>query len=229
MSHLSNSSPGEPHLGASPMDAAQPTIQHVGDSVTTGTIPVVVADEPDEPKRSRPVKQPLGLWIGVLGVITVLGGAAAGVLWWLVVPLTTYSVNADGGAVTTERGLANYVAGDAWFAGIGLLCGVGLGLLVWRWFGGVGWPVAVIGVAGASVMALSCWQMGWWLGPGPFEPRLAAATPGMVLPIELTVRAHAAILVWALGAVLPIMLLASLLRDPEERSRRTPRARRAAR
>lgn len=225
MSHL-NQSPNEAISAKSPSthDPAQPTIQHVGDSVTTGTIPVVTADEPRGEVRGRPVKQPLGLWLGILGVITVLGGAAAGVLWWLAVPLTTYSVNADGGAVTTERGLADYVAGDAWFAVIGLALGLVFGLLVWRWFGGLGWPVMVIGVVGAVVMALSCWQMGWWLGPGPFEPRLAAATPGMVLPIELTVRAHAAILVWPFGAVLPIMLLSSLLRDPEERARRVPQA-----
>lgn len=221
MSHL-NQSPSESPATKAPHDAAQPTIQHVGDSVTTGTIPVVVSSDQRAAVRGRPVKQPLGLWLGVLGLITVLGGALAGVVWWLVVPLTTYAVNADGGAMTTERGLANYVAGDAWFSLLGLVLGIVLGVIVWRWFGGVGWPVVFIAVAGAVVMALSCWQMGWWLGPGPFEPRLAAATPGAVLPIELTVRAHAALLVWPFGAVLPVMLLSSLLRDPEERTPRTP-------
>ncbi|GAB3704666.1 hypothetical protein [Mariniluteicoccus flavus] len=231
MSHL-NQSPNGPTAqspsqsptsatSANVHDAAQPSIQHVGDSVTTGTLPVITPERRG-PIRERPTKQPLGLWLGVLGVVTVVGGAIAGLVWKLVVPLTTYAVNSDGGAVTSERGLANYVAGDVWFTGLGLVLGLGLGLLVWRWFAGVGWPVVVIAVFGATVMALSCWQTGWWLGPGAFEPRLASASPGDVLPIELTVRAPAAVLAWPFGAVLPIMLLSSLLRDPEESGVRPP-------
>lgn len=219
-----NPLPGRTASGGSPSahDPAQPSIQYVGDSVTTGTLPVVEA-APRVPVRTRPTKQPLALWLGVLGVVTVLGGALAGVLWKLVVPLTTYAVSSDGGAVTTERGLTNYIAGDAWFSAIGLVLGVGLGLLVWRWFAGLGWPMVVIGVGGAVVMALACWQAGWWLGPGPFEPRLAAAQPGQVLPIELTVRAPAALLVWPFGTAFTTMVLSSLLRDPEEGARATPR------
>ena len=188
---------------ARPGDAASPRL------VTPKLLRAWDLPEPTGAKASR-------------GQVTVVGGAIAGLVWKLVVPLTTYAVNSDGGAVTSERGLANYVAGDVWFTGLGLVLGLALGLLVWRWFAGVGWPVVVIAVFGATVMALSCWQTGWWLGPGAFEPRLANASPGDVLPIELTVRAPAAVLVWPFGAVLPIMLLSSLLRDPEESGVRPP-------
>ena len=56
-------------------------------------------------------------------------GAAAGVVWWAVVDLTTYRVNSEGGAATTERGLSEFISGDAWFAVIGLVAGFTLGLL----------------------------------------------------------------------------------------------------
>lgn len=198
-----------------PDPAQPPSITHGGDSVTTGSLPVI-REERRRPVRTRPVKQPVGLWFGLLGLITVLGGAACGVLWEFITPLTVWSVNPDGGAVTTERGLADYIAGDVTFSAIGLVVGLLIGSLVWRWFGGLGWPVVVIGLAAAAIMALACWQMGWWLGPGTFKPRLATAKPGDVLPIELTVRAHVAVLVWLFGAVTPIMVLSSLSRDPEE-------------
>ena len=48
-----------------------------------------------------------------------------------------------------------------------------------------------------------------------FDPRLAAARPGDVVPVELTVRARVALAVWPLFAVVPVLLGSSLGRDPE--------------
>ena len=44
-------------------------------------------------------------------------GALAGVVWWAVVDLPAYVVRPDGGAGITERGLSEFVAGDAWVCG----------------------------------------------------------------------------------------------------------------
>lgn len=199
-------------------DPAQPVIQHAGDSVTTGTIPVIT-DEPlgrTPAGAPRPVREPVQLWLAVLAIASVALGALGGAVWRLVVELPTYRVSADGGAVTTERALTEFIAADAWFVAIGLLCGIALGLVIWFWFGGLGWPAVLIALALASVMALTCWQIGWLLGPGPLEPRLAAAKPGEVLPIEFTLRSWAALVVWPLAATIPLMVLAALTSDPEE-------------
>lgn len=216
--------PHEPQGTTSPPahDPAQPSIQHVGDSVTTGTLPIVVPTSQSPQANRRPVKEPVGLWMGVLGVIAVLGGIPAGFLWKLLVPLTQYVVTPDSWVETTERGLAAYVAGDAWFTAIGMVVGLGIGYLVWRWFAGLGWPVVFIAAFAALVMGLATWQFGWWLGPNGFNERMGQAPPGAQVPIDLTLRAHVALLAWPFGAVLPIMLASSLLRDPEEGTARVP-------
>lgn len=192
--------------------AEQPTVQHIGDSVTTGTIPF--ADPDPVPRRTRPVKP--WPWLGVLAAAWLVLGVLAGVLWHAIVPLSNYEVNQEGFAATGERGLAGYIAGDAWFVIIGVVLGMVCGLVSWRWFAGVGWPVVSLALGGSLLMGVLCWLVGWTLGPGPFEPRLAAAHPGDVLPIELTVRGPAALFAWPFGASLVVMLLSALTRDPEE-------------
>jgi hypothetical protein len=143
-------------------------------------------------------------------------GAVAGLVWWQVVDLPVYVVGPGGGASTTERGLTQYVAGDAWFSLIGFLAGLGLGLAAWRLFRRMGWPVVLLAMVAAVLASVICWFVGWELGPGPFPPRLDAAPPGSRIPIELTVRARVALLVWPFGAVLVLLLASSLGRDEEE-------------
>jgi hypothetical protein len=143
-------------------------------------------------------------------------GAAAGVVWWAVVDLPTYRVNSEGGAATSERGLSEFISGDAWFTVIGLVAGVGLGLIGWRLFRRLGWPVVLVVVLSAVAAELVCWLVGYQLGPGAFEPRLAAADPGDLVPIELTLRAKASLLAWPFFAVIPILLGSSLGWDEED-------------
>ena len=45
-------------------------------------------------------------------------GAAAGVVWWLLVKPPAYELSSNGGATTSERGLAEFIAADAWFASL---------------------------------------------------------------------------------------------------------------
>ena len=152
--------------------------------------------------------------VGFVALATGLG-AGSGIAWWAVVRLPAYSVAANGRAGISERGLTEFFAGDAWFCVIGLLVGLFIGILGWRLFHAVGWPVAAGVVVLGVVAGLLCWLVGYSLGPGPFVPRLAGAAPGALVPIELTLRAPVALLVWPFAAIVPVLLASSLGRDDE--------------
>jgi hypothetical protein len=143
-------------------------------------------------------------------------GALAGVVWWALVDLPAYVVGADGRAGITERGLSEFVAGDAWFCAIGLVVGVVLGLVGWRQFRDLGWTLVLLVAGGSVLAALVCWLVGHQLGPTDFVPRLAAARPGDAVPIELTLRAPASVLTWPFLAIVPVLLGSSLGADDEE-------------
>ena len=66
------------------------------------------------------------------------------------------------------------------------------------------------------VAGVTCWLVGYRLSPGDFAARLAAAQPGDLVPIDLTLRARASLLVWPFCAVIPVLLGSSLGRDDEE-------------
>jgi hypothetical protein len=143
-------------------------------------------------------------------------GAAAGVVWWLIVNPPAYEVNSNGGASTSERGLSEFIGGDAWFCAIGLVAGLLIGIAAWRWLRDLGWPVVLVVLGCATAAALTCWLVGYRLGPGDFSVRLAAAQPGELVPIPLTLRAHASLLTWPFFAIIPVLLGSSLGRDEEE-------------
>jgi hypothetical protein len=143
-------------------------------------------------------------------------GAAAGVVWWLLVKPPAYELNSNGGATTSERGLTEFIAGDAWFCAIGLVAGLLIGLAAWRLLRSLGWTVVLVVLVCAVGASLTCWLVGYRLGPGDFSARLAAAQPGELVPIPLTLRARASLLTWPFFAVIPVLLGSSLGRDEEE-------------
>ena len=156
---------------------------------------------------------------GPLGGFLALGlgaGALSGVLWSRLVDLPTYRVGANGGATTSERGLTAFVGGDAWFCLLGAAVGLGLGLLAWRRFRGIGWPVVLVSACTATAAALVCWLVGTRIGPQDFTERLAAAQPNDLVPISLALRAKASLLVWPFLAVAPVLLGSSLGPDEDE-------------
>ncbi len=163
-------------------------------------------------------------WLGTFLGLSLLVGFLSGLFWWLVVDLPTYTVRDDFSAVTTERGLTEYFATDAWFSGLGLLVGAGIGIVAWRWFSSLGWPVAVIASLGGLAAGSVCWLTGDLFGPGPFDVRLTAASPGDVVPIEFQLHAPIALLVWVFGAVIPILLRSSL--GPDAADPAPPKVRR---
>jgi hypothetical protein len=173
---------------------------------------VSTADPLDEP-GSRVARLPLKLAIFALAALAT--GAIAGVIWWKVVRLPEYLVAPSGRATTSERGLAQFMAADAWFTVLGAILGVALGLLAWRLFARLGWRVAVLATGGAFLAGVFCWQVGHQLGPSDFAPRLVTAKPGESVPVELILRAKAALAAWPFAASIPILLGSSLGRDDE--------------
>jgi hypothetical protein len=175
----------------------------------------VVSSPPETLPRRAVVLRTL-IRLGCLLALAVAVGAAAGVAWWAVVDLPTYRVHSDGGAATTERGLSEFISADAWFVAIGVVVGLGLGMAGWRWLRRMGWSLVLVVAFAALAAELTCWLVGYRLGPGEFAPRLAAAKPGDLVPIELTLRARASLLTWPFFAVIPILLGSSLGRDDED-------------
>jgi hypothetical protein len=110
------------------------------------------------------------------------------------------------------------VAGDAWFCATGAVVGLVLGVVAWRRFRDVGWPVVLLGTLTAVAAALIAWEVGLHLGPQNFDDRLAAARPGDLVPIDLTLRTRTSLLIWPFFAVVPILLGSSLGRDAEDPS-----------
>ncbi len=173
--------------------------------------PGPVTDEPQAGPRWPDARR--------VGIFVALGlglGALAGVAWWALTDRPTFRVLPGGSAVTSERGLASYISADAWFVVCGVVVGLGVGFLAWRWFGRTGWPVVVLAVVVGTAAGLVCWAVGYRIAPDSFDVRLAAAHPGDLVPVDLTVRARAALLVWPLFAVLPVLLGSSLGEDEEE-------------
>jgi hypothetical protein len=174
---------------------------------------------PPRPRRSDLV----GFLVLALGL-----GAVAGVVWWWVVDLPGYLVDRDGRASTSERGLADFVGGDAWFTLLGAVTSLLLGWIAWVWLRQLGWPLVLLTVGAALAAALVCWLVGYLLGPDDFTRRMAQSQPGDLVLIQLTIRAKASLLVWPFAAVVPVLLGSSLGRDDEEPQPRDrqPRARR---
>jgi len=167
-------------------------------------------------ERSREVETHPVRTAVLLAVTTVVVGGLCGWLWPAVTQLPGYTVQADHTAFTTERGLTQFINGDISYAAIGLVVGAGLGLIAWRAYGrSLGWPVVPIGIAAALLAGVLCWFIGGRVGPHNFDQRLAAAQPGDVVSIDLQLRSAVAIVVWALGACVPMLGITALAGDPD--------------
>ena len=167
--------------------------------------PFIDPHESDMPDLAR------GLAIHL--VICLIGGLLAGFIWNVVVVRPEYVMGDDSVATITERGLTNFFVADAWFVVIGLIGGALIGWLAWLRYARRGWMVVPIAVVGAALAAVLTWGFGTFLDSGDFDSRLAEATSGQHIPIELALRAKAALVVWPLTSVLAVLIGASLSDD----------------
>ncbi len=186
---------------------------------------VTVPDEslagPASPGGESPWRSSQGVlaWGAVFAALAAVVGFLSGVFWWGVVDLPTYTIGEDFRGYTTERALTQFFSTDAWFAGLGLCVGAGLGYVAWRWFRDLGWPVTFFAALGALLAGTVCDLTGRWLGPQSFDARLAAASPNDVIPIDFQLHAPVVLLVWAFAAVLPVLVVSSLGPDADEEER----------
>lgn len=186
----------------------------------TGTEEVLANGEDPHSRRTvwRAITTLLGWFLAFAAMAAVIG-FLCGVFWWGVVDLPTYRIAEDFRGYTTERGLTEFFGTDAWFSGLGLTVGVALGYVAWRWFSDVGWPVTFVAGLGALLAGGICDVTGRWLGPSSFDTRLAAASPGDVIPIDFQLHSPIALVVWAFAGVLPVLVASSMGPDAEEEPR----------
>ena len=172
-------------------------------------------------RRNRLLIRRIALYL----VVTAVAGVVSGLIWHATVHLPGYTVGEGGSATTTERQITQFFGTDAAFSAIGIVVGLALGLLAWRWFHRVGWPVAVLAGLGGNVAALIAWHLGELMGPSDFSARVSKAVQGEFVPIDFSLQSHSAVLLWMLFAVVPVLLISSLGHDEDEGPRRPRRYR----
>lgn len=147
--------------------------------------------------------------LGLFLAACLLAGVIAGVVWALGAELPVYVLDDNLAATMSETQLATVFGADALFTLLVGVLGLGLGILSWFWFNASGWWVCVLAIIGALLMALVTWQTGVTILPPDFQERLATANPGDVVPVDLQLRSHAALVMAPFAAITPVMLLAA--------------------
>lgn len=159
--------------------------------------------------RSRPSWRALVYVVGCLVV-----GLVGGLLWSTLTPLSSYTIREGNVASITERGQAAVVAADVVFVIITAILGLLIGIVGWAVLHRYGWLVTFLPALAALAAALVAWRMGLTVGQGGFSERLAAASVGDVVQIDLQLRAMSALVVAPFAAVTPVMLLAAFWPEP---------------
>lgn len=138
-------------------------------------------------------------------------GVLAGVAWAALSPRAHYRIGEDLRAMLSEREHAEIIGGDAAFAIIVGVFGIGIGILTWIWFHRRGWLVVALGVVGPLMLAVVAWQTGELIGGSGLPERLAVAMPGDLVRMDLELHSRSALAAASFGAITPIMLLAAFL------------------
>ena len=115
-------------------------------------------------------------------------------------------------------GLTAIFSIDSTFALIGMVVGVGCGFLSWWALHHRGVVVLVPTIATALVSATVCWAVGTLMGPHDFSDRVAAASPGDVVPVDFRLHTWTSLLVWVLGALIVTLILAVIQTVRDQRS-----------
>ena len=167
--------------------------------------------------RSLPEEHPGRAVMLCLGV-AVIAGVVCALIWHACVHLPIYQVDDKGYATTSERGLTAIFSIDSTFALIGMVVGVGCGFLSWWALHHRGVVVLVPTIATALVSATVCWAVGTLMGPHDFSDRVAAASPGDVVPVDFRLHTWTSLLVWVLGALIVTLILAVVHTVGDQRS-----------
>lgn len=170
--------------------------------------------------RDLPEERPGRAVVLCLGA-AVIAGVVCALIWHACVHLPIYQVDDKGYATTSERGLTAIFSIDSTFALIGMVVGVGCGFLSWWALHHRGVVVLVPTIATALVSATVCWAVGTLMGPHDFSDRVAAASPGDVVPVDFRLHTWTSLLVWVLGALIVTLILAVIHTVGDQRSAST--------
>lgn len=173
--------------------------------------PLDIASRIEALRRQRTLRR--NIWL--LALIVVTGGLACGMVWHWVVRVPNFITGEDGSATISERAASQVFRCDGAFVVIGLLAGLLIGVLSWRLLRHIGWLVSIVTAFAALLSGCCCWALGVMLGPNNFAERVSKAVAGDQVPIDFGLHSFAALLVWPLAAVLPILLYSTLNRDGE--------------
>ena len=154
--------------------------------------------------------------VAVYFALSVVLGAVGGLLWSALTPLSSYTVRADMRAYISERGQTQIVAADVVFTIIVGVIGLLIGAIGWMALNKRGWLVTFVPLVAALAAALMAWRLGLVVGQSGFTQRLASASPGDVVSVDLQLRSLAALLVAPFAAVTPVMLLAAFWPEPRD-------------
>ncbi len=158
-------------------------------------------------------------WRVAVFLLSCMGaGVVAGVIWALGAFRPSYEVADDLAATMGERGLVSIFAADAFFSVLMAVFGVAIGVACWLLFHRNGWWVCMLSVLGAGIAGLLAWQVGLLVTPNDFPERLASAVGGKMVPVDLQLRATAALLVGPFAAITPVMLFAAFAPEPRAQS-----------
>lgn len=144
----------------------------------------------------------------------VLLGAVGGLVWALTTHLPSYVVREDLSATMSELELADIIGADASFTLITGIVGLVIGVGGWMVLHRAGWVVTIVPPAAALGASLMAWRLGTIVGSSGFTQRLAVASAGDAVQVDLQLRALSALLVGPFAAVTPIMLLAAFWPEP---------------
>lgn len=143
-------------------------------------------------------------------ILAVLVGVVCALVWANLAVLPAYMVQADGHALISDKDLSQAFSANFWFAVLGLLGGIAIGVATWILLRMVGWSVALL-TAGLSLLSgVTCWGLGALLGPGPFAARMAKATAGDSVPMALELTTPSALAIWVFAAAAVPLFAASL-------------------
>lgn len=144
----------------------------------------------------------------------VLAGGLSGLLWAAVTRPPSYLLREDLSATMSELNLADIISADANFAFITGALGLAIGVAGWLVLHKRGWVVTALPVIAAFAASLMAWRLGVIVGTSGFDERLATASAGDLVQVDLQLRALSALIVGPFMAITPIMLLSAFWPEP---------------
>jgi hypothetical protein len=164
---------------------------------------MAIAETPASGRSTRRAATRIALMLAAITAAAALLGMPCGFIWAAITPRVTVVVTGHGVATVVNPETNAFIAADGWFCVVGVIAGLLAGvagyLIVVRRHG----AVAVVGlILGGLAASLLEWWIGTAIGRAPFRKALFLSHQGAILHAPLVLRAHGALVVLPLTAVL---------------------------